>query len=255
MDIENNKEIEFRYSRFKKCENQLLSLPVSDRDIKLMEYSMDEDPNKRAVAAKYGENLEYLIDDENFDVLKILARHSAEYSEDIARYFFNGNDSELKMESAISLASQNMLKDSEFETLDAPILRAFIKRRLCLMQIAKVHKTGEIKELLNRELYRMSRFEHKDVTELRNELNSQPFITGDYMYKMDFDLDDLEIDTEESPFDAYLRKDKAKKEKQEQQILNPEEVENNNQNLANEEPPFTPKNGDSMSLDDLLASV
>jgi len=198
----------------------------------IFSYSMSEDPNERAIAAKYGANLEYLMEDEDVDVLKNVARYSAKYNEKIARYFFESGNMELRTLATLSLSESNLLSDKEIENLETPILRLLIKNRSSLMQIARIHKTGEIKVFMNHELYKMSRYEHLDVTDLRNELNSQPFLLGDYLYKMELDLED-EMEDAYSPMDDYLKKEKEIKE----------------------EPEFETEPEKELSLDDLLKKV
>ena len=202
----------------------------------LLAYSKSEDSNKRSVAAMCGVNLEKLVHDEDINVLKTVARYSAEYSEKIAREFFASDNVELHTMAALSLASQNMLTDKEVENMEAPILLAMIKERYSLMQIARIHKVGEVKKAMVRELYRMSRYENLDVEDIRTELNSQPFVFGDYLYKMDVEIDPSEEDTEIDPYDEYLKKENSVKEES-------AEVEEE------------PSSDDEMSLDELLSKI
>ena len=111
-----------------------------------------------------------------------------------------------------------------------------IKERYSLMQIARIHKVGEVKKAMVRELYRMSRYENLDVEDIRTELNSQPFVFGDYLYKMDVEIDPSEEDNEIDPYDEYLKKENSVKEES-------AEVEEE------------PSSDDEMSLDELLSKI
>lgn len=215
------------------------SLPP-DSSTELLLYSTSDDVNKRALAAKHGVNLEYLAEDEDINVLKYVARYSAKYSEEIARYFFNSENRELHTLAALSLSEADLLTDKEIENMETPVLRLLIKNRSSLMQIARIHKVGEIKVLMNQELNKMSRYENKDVTALRNELNSQPFLLGDYMYKMEIEIDDLEDAV--TPFDDYLKNEKEK-ERQKEEINTSDESTDDSDNT------------DGLSLDDLLSKI
>ena len=237
---------EFNYEEFEKIERKLNKIIPEKRQEKASLYVKSKNPNKRAAAAAIGVGLNELKNDKNIDVRRIVAQRAIEYDKDIVYELVNDKDTTVKTSAIVALGKANLLTEKDIENLETPIIRVLINSRISLDVIAKVYKFGEIKLLLNKELNVMSRRDHIDVEHIRNILNAQPFINGDYFYKIEMEFDE-ELENEMSDMDIYNKKLKEEENK----ILE----EENSDDDYNESEEFEESDESQKSLDDILSGI
>lgn len=235
---------EFNYEEFEKIERKLNKIIPEKRQEKAALYVKSKNPNKRAAAAAVGVGLNELKKDENIDVRRIVAQRAIEYDKNVVYELVNDSDTTVKTSAIVALGKSNLLTEKDIENLETPIIRVLINSRIALDVIAKVYKFGEIKLLLNKELNVMSRRDHIDVEHIRNILNAQPFINGDYFYKIEMEFDE-ELENEISDMDIYNKRIKEEEDKEKNKVVESESSEE-----------FDEEADDSQkSLDDILSGI
>lgn len=241
LKINNNETAvtsEFNYDEFEKLQRKLNKLVLERKNEKAINYIKSNNPNKRAVAASFGFGLDELKNDNNIDVRRIVAQNAIKYNKDVVYELINDEDTTVKTSAIVALGKAGLLKEKDIENLETPIIRVLINSRIALDVIAKVYKFGEIKLLLNKELNTMSRRDHIDVEPIRNILNAQPFINGDYFYKVEMEFDD-ELENEISDIDIYNKKLKEEESKK----------------FDEESDEFFDEASENKSLDDILSGI
>lgn len=243
LKINNNETAitsDFNYDEFENLQKKINNLVIEKRKSKALLYSKSKNPNKRAAAATVGINLDDLKNDDDVNVRRIVAQNALSYNKQIVYDLINDHDTTVKTSAIVALGKAGYLTEKDIENIETPIIRVLIKSRIALKEIAKVYKFGEIKLLLNNELNLMSKRDNIDVDPIRNILNAQPFINGDYFYKIDYEFDEDFDDIELSDYEIYNKKLKEQEKLTEA---------NNNFNEEN--------NGsdNSGSLDDLISNI
>lgn len=234
--------LKYSKSETEKYTRKLERTPKDSLEIEVQQYAASPNVNMRIAAAHfiYAQNI--LMKDKDYRVLRTMADTIIRKDLEAAHKLLKHPHIEVRSCAAIALAQKEQLSYEELSSLDVPIIRSLISKRLCLEDIAEIYKHGDIKTLLNDELNVMSRRDHIEVKEIRDKLNAHPFRQGIGSFEV---IDELDEDF--YPSSHYL-------DEEEQPNLEPVNITDDEleQSVSDE---FNEECHDEEPVDELLSSI